>query len=228
MATLFLLSVTLGVAGACSTLAPLPAPRSLVVRSGARLHVDMGRLQPIHTWVMEQQESIVQDPSFWVIQNSVDIESYPWDGLAIHGDTAEVLVPRFAPDTGSFMSLYGHFHLMKLLGRLSEFLPEAVDGKGVELDGYELEKAILTRLSDAWLYGRASFDMTPYGPLDELMYARESGFLDAFILTARGNEFVDEREAWLAANPVCETEFHAWFLETFEQEPLGMRTADAP
>ena len=78
-------------------------------------------------------------------------------------------------------------------------------------------------MADAWLYGRALFDMTPYGPLDELMYAREHGFLEAFILTSRPDEFKEERSAWLDANPGQQEEYRRWFLETFEREPLGLR-----
>ena len=142
------------------------------------------------------------DPSFWIIENATPVETYPWDGLTITADTAFVLVPAVAPESGAIMSFYGHYHLMKKMGRLDEFLPEAVDA-----EGYALERAILTRVADAWLYGRALFDMTPYGPLDEIMYAREHGFLEALILTARPDEFADERSAWLDANPGRQEEY---------------------
>ena len=165
-----------------------------------------------------QQENITLDPSFWIIENATPVETYPWDGLTISADTAYVLVPAVAPESGSIMAFYGHYHLMKKMGRLDEFLPEAA-----EAEGYELEKAILTRVSDAWLYGRALFDMTPYGPLDELMFAREHGYLEDFILTSRPDEFTDERQAWLDANPGRQEEYRRWFQETFEREPPGLR-----
>ncbi len=211
-------AVALLIVGACTTVAPLPAPRSLIVRSGARLQADQARLSQIDLWVRDQQENITLDPSFWIVERPTPVETYPWDGLTISEDTAYVMVPSVAPESGSIMAFYGHYHLMKKMERLDEFLPEAE-----EAEGYELEKAILTRVADAWLYGRALFDMTPYGPLDELMYARENGFLEALILTSRPDEFEDERTAWLNANPGQQEEYRRWFLETFEREPPGLR-----
>ena len=93
----------------------------------------------------------------------------------------------------------------------------------VGTEGYALERAILARVSDAWLYGRAVFDMPPYGPLDELLYSTEYGYLDAFILTARPEEFEGERREWLEANPAKEDEYRGWFAETFERAPPGLR-----
>jgi len=206
------------IVGACTTTVPLPAPRSLIVRSGARLQADRARLSEIDLWVRDQQENIQLDPSFWIIENPTPVETYPWDGLTISADTAYVLVPAVAPESGSIMAFYGHYHLMKKMRRLDEFLPEAANA-----EGYELEKAILTRVADAWLYGRALFDMTPYGPLDEIMYARENGYLEALILTSRPDEFTDERTAWLDANPGEQEEYRRWFMETFEREPPGLR-----
>jgi hypothetical protein len=213
-----LLAMAVLILGSCTTAASLPAPRSLIVRSGARLQADRARLSEIDIWVRAQQENITMDPSFWIIENATPDEPYPWDGFTISSDTAFVLVPAVAPESGSIMAFYGHYHLMKTMERLEEFLPEAA-----EAEGYELEKAILTRVADAWLYGRALFDMTPYGPLDELMYAREHGFLEALILTSRPDEFTEERSAWLDANPGQQEEYRRWFLETFEREPPGLR-----
>ena len=110
---------------------------------------------------------------------------------------------------------------MDKMDRLDEFLSEAVGA-----DGYELERAILARVSDAWMYGRAVFDIPPYAPLDELLFSRENGYLDAFILTARPEEFEEERDAWLRENPGREEEYVRWFLETFETEPPGRRQLD--
>ena len=205
-------------AGACAGAFSLPAPRTLVNHSGARIYADEDRLADIDIWVREQQENIIVDPSFWIIENTSEVETYPWDGLSISGDTAVVLVYTSAPESGSFMSFYGHFHLMDTMDRLDEVLPEAVDA-----EGYELERAILSRISDAWLYGRAVFDMPPYGPLDELLFSHENGYLDAFILTARPEEFEEGRGPWLQENPGREEEYRRWFVETFEREPPGLR-----
>jgi len=208
-------------AGACAGAYSLPAPRPLVVRSGARVYADEARLDDIDIWVREHQENIVLDPSFLIVEKSSPEETYPWDGLTITGDTAEVLVYAAAPESGSILSFYGHFHLMDKMDRLDEFLPEAV---GTE--GYQLERAILARVSDAWMYGRAVFDIAPYAPLDELMFSHENGYLDAFILTARPEEFEEERDTWLRENPGQEQEFARWFVETFETEPPGRRQPD--
>ena len=205
-------------AGACAGGYFLPSPRTLVNHTGARIYADEGRLAEIDVWVRAQQENIIIDPSFWIIENRSEVEAYPWDALSISGDTAVVLVYASAPESGSFMSFYGHFHLMDTMDRLDEVLPEAVDA-----EGYELERAILSRISDAWLYGRAVFDMAPYGPLDELLFSHENGYLDAFILTARPEEFEEERGPWLQENPGREEEYRRWFLEIFEIEPPGLR-----
>ena len=205
-------------AGACAGVYSLPSPRTLVNHTGARIYADEARLAEIDIWVREQQENIIVDPSFWIIENRSEVETYPWDALSISGDTAVVLVYASAPESGSFMSFYGHFHLMDTMDRLDEVLPEAVDA-----EGYELERAILSRISDAWLYGRAVFDMAPYGPLDELLFSHENGYLDAFMLTARPEEFEERRDTWLQENPGREEEYRRWFVETFEREPPGLR-----
>ena len=202
----------------CVPIDPLPPPRPLVIPTGIRVRADEDRIEEIDVWIRVQQENITADPSFWIIENPVPTQNYPWEGLRISNDTTQVEVPLSAPDAGSIISLYGHFHMMKVMERLEELLPEAMDA-----EGYELEKAILTRVSDAWLYGRAVFDMTPYGPLDELLYSAEYGYLDAFILTARTDEFEEERKEWIEANPEGPDEYRQWFIETFEREPPGLR-----
>ena len=216
---------TVGVlaAGACAAATGLPAPRSLINRSGARLQADPARMEVIDIWVRAQNENITVDPSFMIIATPATSETYPWDGLTVSGDTASVIFQQSAPDAAGILQLYGHFHLMKKMGRLDEFLPEGVDAEGRELEGYELEKAILSRVSDAWLYGRSLFDMSPYAPLDELMYAKENGYLEAFILTARPQEFREERRAWLDSAADASDRYRRWFQRTFEREPPGMR-----
>jgi hypothetical protein len=203
-------------AGACSMASSLPSPRPLVVRSGARVSADEARLNEIDNWVRVQQENIIVDPSFWIVERRSAEQGYPWDGLRISGDTAEVQVYQGAPDTGSFISFYGHFHMMDKMGRLEEFIPEALGA-----EGYELERAILSRVADAWLYGRSLFDTPPYEPLDQLLFSKENGYLDAFILAARPDEFEEERDTWRQGNPGREEEFRRWFAETFEGELPG-------
>ncbi len=209
-------------AGACTGAYALPEPRPLVNHTGARIYADEGRLAEIDIWVREQQQNIVVDPTFLIVESRSAVETYPWEGMTITGDTAVVQVYASAPESGSFVSFYGHFHLMKNMGRLEEFLPEAVSAEGYA-EGFELERAILARISDAWLYGRTAFDIAPYGPLDELMFSRENGYLDAFILTARREEFEEELGTWLQENPGGDQEYRRWFLETFEMEPPGLR-----
>ena len=205
-------------AGACTTAYSLPTPRTLVVRSGARINADEGRLDEVDVWVREQLDNIEFDPSFLVVTVRTSEPKYPWEGLEVGRDTVSVLVYAAAPESRDFLNIYGHFHLMNRMGRLEEFLPEAVGAKG-----YELERAILARVSDAWLYGRAVFDTPPYGPLDELLFSNESGYLDAFILTARPEEFEEERDTWSRENPGREEQYAQWFLETIETQPPGRR-----
>ncbi len=72
-------------------------------------------------------------------------------------------------------------------------------------------------------HARTVFDMQPFGPLDELAYAKYSGFLDAYIFTARPSEFAASRAEWARANPGRVDEYREWFLETFNSEPPGIR-----
>ena len=122
-------------AGACAGAFSLPAPRTLVNHSGARIYADEARLADIDIWVREQQENIIVDPSFWIIENRSSVETYPWDALSISGDTAVVLVYASAPESGSFMSFYGHFHLMKTMDRLDEVLPRPSMPRGTNSNG---------------------------------------------------------------------------------------------
>ncbi len=209
--------------GGCRTPDVVPSPRSLIIRSGARILPQEERIKEIDSWVRPQQENIRNDPTFWIIGKESSEDLYPWDSLKISSDTAEVLAPTSVPEAWSILSMYGHFHLMKKMGRIREFLPEAIGIDGKEAEGYELEKLIMSRLSDAWLFGRSAYDMSSYGPLDELMYAKENGYLEAFILTARATEFKSERALWAKQNPVKGSEYQAWFLKTFERKPPGVR-----
>ncbi len=217
--------VLLGVASslalmeACATGAPsIPPPRPIVVHSGARIRPDQERMQEVNEWVLREQNNIEEDPSFWVVDERVMEEVLPWEGMRLGEDSVFVEVPLGAPDTRLVYQIYGHLHLMVEMGRQEEWLPEAPDAVG-----YELERAIVARIADAWILGRSVFDTQPYGPLDELAYAKDAGFLDAYIFTARPDEFAESRTAWARDNPDRVDEYRDWFLETFNREPPGLR-----
>lgn len=214
----FLAVLTLAVSACASAVQTIPEPRTIVIHSGARIQADHERLTEVNRWVTEEQDNIVDDPSFWVITQVAADAVYPWEGLDIHGDSVEVGVDPRAPDTRLVQEIYGHLHLMAAVGRQAEWLPEAP-----EATGYELERAILSRTADAWLLGRTVFDTSPYGPLDELIYAKEAGYLDAFIFTARPDEFASARGEWARSNPGQVDDYRNWFLQTFNREPPGLR-----
>lgn len=220
----FLLSlgvtVFVAVLTACSAAAPpIPPPRPIVVHSGARIRADHERMKEVNDWVVREQDDIENDPSFLVITNPVLDEVLPWDGLVLGNDSVTVQVPLGAPDTRLVYEIYGHLHLMVQMGDQEEWLPEAPDAVG-----YPLERAIVDRIADAWILGRTVFDTAPYGPLDELAYAKDAGYLDAYIFTARPDEFSATRGDWARENPDEGDRYRDWFLETFNREPPGLRT----
>jgi hypothetical protein len=192
----------------------------MIVYSGARLRVEQARLDSIYDWVTEEQYNIQEDPSFWVISEPTADEVYPWQDLRLNQDTVAVRAPMGAQDTQVVFQIYGHLHLMSRMGRQEEWLPEAPTA-----EGFELERAILARAADAWILGRTAFNTEPYGPLDELAYAKESGYLEPFIFTARPSEFVAERAEWVRANPGGMELYREWFLDTFSREPPGLRSS---
>lgn len=207
-------------AGACSMAGPeIPPPRPIVVFSGERITADHERMKEVNEWVTRQQRNIVEDPSFWVIGEPVTDEVYLWEGLRISNDSVWTHVDLRAPDTRLVHELYAHFHLMSTMGRQEEWLPEAPDAVG-----YALERAILARCADAWTLGRSTFDTAPYGPLDELMYVADAGYLDAFVFTARPDEFASSRAEWARENPGRADAYREWFLDTFSREPPGLRS----
>ncbi|HET9947984.1 MAG TPA: hypothetical protein VFQ22_03555 [Longimicrobiales bacterium] len=210
----------LAVALAACTTGPrsVPEPRPVIIHSGARLRVEQERMNEVNEWVTREQTNIREDPSFWVIAEPSDGEPYPWEGFRISGDSVWVSVPRANPDALLVQQIYGHLHLMAVMGRQEEWLPEAPTA-----EGYELERAILTRVADAWILGRGVYNTVPYAPLDELAYAKEAGFLDAFVFTARPDEFATDRAEWARANPGETDRFRDWFLDTFNREPPGLR-----
>ena len=197
----------------------IPNPRRLVVHSGARLSPTKAEMEGVDSWVREQVDSISADPSFWIITQPQEGPAYPWDGFYMSeaADTARVQVQGGTDANGAYM-IYAHLQLMAAQDRLDRWYPEAVG-----LDGFDLERAIMARTADVWLYQRSVFDARPYGLLDELIYAKDGGYLDAFILTARPDDFVEARRSWLEENPDGTDEYVAWFVETFQRQPPGLR-----
>jgi hypothetical protein len=142
--------------------------------------------------------------------------------MTIVGDTVRFQYDRASPDILTAFNVYAHLHLMKKMGRLGEWLPQ-----DSAKEGFELERAIVGRMSDAWLLGRASFDAPAYGPLDELLYAKEAGYLDAYLLVARGSDFAQARSDWEQSKPAELEAYRSWFMRTFAHEPPGYKTAAA-
>lgn len=206
-------------ASACAAAAPtLPRPRPIVNYQGARIRADYEEMQRINEWVTREQANIVNDPSFWVVSNNSIAETFPWEGMRLAEDSVIINQPLGARDGQLVYQIYGHLHLMVQMGRQEEWLPEAPDATG-----YELERAITARTADAWILGRTVFDTQPFGPLDELAYAKHFGYLDSFIFTARPDEFGAARARWVRENPGRVDEYREWFLETFNREPPGLR-----
>lgn len=214
------LGILVGLLAGCASGAPnIPAPRPIVIYSGTRLRADQDSMRVVNEWVTREQDNIVNDPGFWVETGLAADEVYPWEGLEFAGDdTVKVRLDPRAPDARLVFEIYAHQHLMARMGRQEEWLPEAPTARG-----YELERAILSRVADAWLLGRTTFDTQPYGPLDELIYAKDAGFLDAFIFTARPEEFAEARATWARENPGRAEAYKDWFVKTFNREPPGLR-----
>lgn len=197
----------------------LPEPRPIVIYSGARIHADKARMEEVNDWVTREQTNISEDPAFWVITSLAADEVYPWEGLEFPGsDSVRVRIDPRAADASLVYQIYGHQHLMSRMGRQEEWLPEAPTAAG-----YEFEKAVLARVSDAWMLARTVFGVAPFGPLDELLYATEEGYLEAFIFTARPGEFGEARAAWAREKPEVAEQYRSWFVETFNREPPGLR-----
>ena len=215
-----LLAVAAFITLACGTAEfELPNPRRLVILSGERLAPTKARMEEVDAWIRPQMDSIELDPSFMIYTNAQEGPVYPWERLDVNeqGDTASISA-QGRPGVFGPYTLYAHFHLMKAQNRLDQWLPEAAGGTD-----FEIERAILARVADAWLYQRAIFDAAPYGILDELTYAKENGFLEEFILIARPDAFVEARREWLAENPEGRDAYLAWFQSAFERDPPGLR-----
>lgn len=223
VAVAVLVAVLFAAAGCGAGIRNLPTPRRLVIHSGERIATTAERMEEVDLWVREQVDSIRLDPSFMIHPLQQVGPAYPWETLRINeaGDTAEI-VHQDRPGLYGPYLIYAHLHLMKAQGRLDRWLPEVAGGTP-----FEIESAILSRVADAWLYQRSIFDIRPNGVMDELIYAKENGFLDAFILTARPNEFVEARRAWEAENPNGRNEYIDWFRRAFERDPPGLRGVPA-
>ncbi len=208
-------------AGACysASVTPIPDPRPIVIHSGARIRAEREEMQAVNDWLTRAQQVIQEDPSFLVVSSSTLNEVFPWENFYADRDSANVSVPLGASDGQLVYQVYAFFHIMAERGDLAEWVPEAEDAVG-----FELERAILSRAADAWVLGRTVFDTQPFGPLDELAWAKTDGYLDAFIFTARPNEFAASRAEWARSDPDAAENYRDWFLETFNREPPGIRT----
>ncbi len=214
------LAAAVGVGGCATGQVEAPSPRPIIVSSGERLRADTARIDSIFAWLTVQTRKIQEDPTFLIAETPTARETLPWKTLTLIGDTAKIQYDRAHPDITTAYDVYAHLHLMKKMGRLDEWLPDHADA-----EGFELERVIVDRMADAWLLGRTSFDAPPYTPLDELIYAREAGYLDPYLLVARADEFPQDKADWEQANPGKLDEYRAWFMRVFRREPPGMPPA---
>lgn len=205
----------------CAPTTDTPTPRPIVIYSGARLNAAPERMQEADVWVREAMTDIQENPGFMVVTLPVPQAIYPWDHLEIEGDTVEIAYNGAATDARTPFMVYGFLHLMSEMGQLDQWLPGAQG-----LEGYELERAILAQVSEVWLYGRTVFDAHAHQPLEELIYSTENGYLDAFILTARPEEFAEARERWLSNIPDGQYQYETWFEQTFQELPPGLRSKE--
>jgi hypothetical protein len=192
---------------------PTPEPRPILVYSGERIAPDAERMGEIESWLVPELERIDLDPDFLIRIEEESASSYPWDTVEIIADTAEVSLSSAAPDAQSPYLIYGYLKLMESWEELPEILPEAA-----EQNAYGVERAIVSRISDVWLLGRSVYDTRPFGPLDELVFSKESGYLEDFIFATQGERFAEEAAAYRAANPNRAAEYADWFSRIFMVE----------
>ena len=203
---------------ACSASSALPPSRGLITLSGARVPPDPARMDSIDIWLRPELQNIEEDPTFLIVTGFSDGPVMPWEGFVIEGDTARLSLDGAIADARPVYLVYAHLHLMHRMERLDEWLPDAVG-----LDGYELERAIVARTTDVWFYGRSLYGWAPYLPMDELLFSSENGYLDAYLLTARAEEFAMERDAWLDESAGAQEAYRTWFRSAFETNPPGLR-----
>ncbi|MSR22124.1 MAG: hypothetical protein EXR92_01055 [Gemmatimonadetes bacterium] len=202
--------------GACSSELPPPQTRSVIIYSGQRITADPERMGEVDAWLRPALEDIDVNPSFLIRMIQEDTTRYPWDALELVADTAEVKIARTALDAETPYMIYAYLRLRQERGTLEELVPEAVD-----LAGFALEKAIVNRVADVWLLGRSAFDTQPFGPVDEILYAREFGYLEDLLLATQAARFPEAVEEYRERNPGKEVEFRDWFLRTFERDGPG-------
>lgn len=203
---------------ACGGQERLPPPRPIIVHTGVRIAPDRVRLDSIRGWLQRELRNIEEDPAFLVATEAKDTAPLPWNAMELVGDTARLPVPSTVPEVQIPYMVYAHLHLMVRQERAGNWLPEdSLD------DEWERERAIVSRMSDAWLFQRSIVSSPPFARLDELLYAKEYGYLDAYLLAARGEEFPRVRRRWAEENPDGLREYRRWFEKTFEREPPGIR-----
>lgn len=210
--------------GACAQAGDLvPDVRPVVNRQGARLALDDVRAEEAFRWVDAQIAEIEQNPTFWVITNPSTSDLLPWETLDVTptGDSATIQYPRTVPDVARVYQIYAHLEIVRIRGTIEEWLP----GSEV-LSGWDLELAKVERMTEAWLLGRAGYSFTPYEPLDQLTYAAEADMLEPLLLSLRGYEYPEERDAWLAANPQGEAAFRTWYQQTLGGDPEPISGGD--
>lgn len=204
------------VLAACSGELPPPQTRSVIIYSGQRIMASPERMSEVESWLRPALDDIEVNPGFLIRMIEEDAARYPWDAMVIMGDTADVRIAAAAPDSETPYMIYAHLQLMKERGELDEWMPEAAD-----LDGFKLEEAIVSRIADVWLLGRSVFDTQPFGPMDEVLYAKEFGYLEDFLLATQGNRFPETLEEYRESVPEQAQEFRDWFVRTFEREGPG-------
>lgn len=209
MRRIFALGPLLAV-GACVAGSVLPVVRPLVSPNGVRITTDQERMEEVDGWYRLHVQTIQQDPSFWVTDNVAQEIDYPWENFTINEDTVRVWIPQRVPDAHWPFRVYGFYELMDEVGRIDDFVPEA-DGE----DEFGVQRAFTSRLADIWLYARTVFATSPFEPLDRLVFSKENGYLDAFMFDVRGEEFPEERDAWIAANPGRLEEYRSWIQGAF-------------
>lgn len=207
--------------GGCAGPTMIEPPRSIIIFSGARIQADHERMDRIDQWLRDQQDYLERSRNRGLVRVlAVDEEVYPWETL--EGSADSVIVARYqnALDVEAPFLTYGFLRFMETREGedtgLREWLPDAA-----ELEGFDRELEILQRLADVWLLGRSVYDTAPHQPLDELIYARDAGFLREYALVTQQERFPTEHDAHFEANPDRAEAFEAWFEETFERSGPG-------